>query len=147
MGVAILLEANRNIAGQFRLGQQSASVAGELGGLRQTVLVASVQVPGDLRRVVQGPRRPSAGFPDQAIHESAGSQRVLEGGVLQRAGTYQTHGSRTGRHEVLSQCGEIAKGGDMDGIGLAARFEGAGAVGGGHDDFPACHAVPDKFSR
>jgi hypothetical protein len=28
VGVAILLEANRNIARQFRLGQQAASVAG-----------------------------------------------------------------------------------------------------------------------
>ena len=42
VGIAVLLKAHRNIAGQFRLGQQASTIAGALGSLGQTVLVASV---------------------------------------------------------------------------------------------------------
>jgi hypothetical protein len=48
VGIAVFLKANRDIAGQFGLGQQPASVASAPCGLGQPGLVASVQIPGNL---------------------------------------------------------------------------------------------------
>ncbi len=133
-----------DIVAEVFVGEEAAGVLGVGHGGEEVAAGGEVEVAGDgggvgdLRSAKLGPER---------VAQGAGDNGVFVGGFFVGAGADDDDIRAAVEADPAADGAEVEGGGDQDGAGAGAGLEGAGAVGGGHDDFHVGDALDGEFAR
>ncbi len=83
----------------------------------------------------------------QTIHHRSGAKDILACAAFTSSSADQQDFFRRGLPQLRDQGPQIQEGTDQNARRPFARHQGAGAIGGGSDNGPACDRLPGEFTR